>query len=37
MFGQFSMSHHAELPKVVGKSQADIDEAILAIQATDLP
>lgn len=34
-FGQFSMSHHTELPKVVDKSQADIDTAILAIQATD--
>lgn len=30
------MSHHSELPKVIDKSQADIDAAIQAIQATSL-
>jgi transposase len=31
------MSHGDELPKVIDKSQADIDTAIAAIKASDIP
>jgi hypothetical protein len=31
------MSHCDELPKVIDKSQADIDAAIAAIKASDIP